>query len=316
MIEGVDFSDSRPGGAALAAAGKAFVCRYVPYGGFTKGLTAAEVADYHAHGIAICLVFEQFANRALSGRAAGIADATTSKDAAAALGFPVTQPIYFAVDFDANAAQQPAIDAYLGGAAGVIGPGRVGVYGGLGVIRRCKANRSASWFWQTYAWSGGVVEAGIHLLQYSNDQRVGGQSVDLVRAYQANYGGWLGGTTGGTNQPGDEMASFTLLPGPAGTVTVKGAGHAYLRLADGSLHPVPDGFSKHPAYPVKLLTPIPGGSGDRATGYLIGDEAAFLLATDVTFVADPTSTDCTAAVKAATEPLTAKIAAARTALGA
>ena len=43
MIEGVDYSSGRPGGAALAAAGKRFAIRYVPYGGYAKGLTKPEL---------------------------------------------------------------------------------------------------------------------------------------------------------------------------------------------------------------------------------------------------------------------------------
>ena len=106
---------------------------------------------------------------------------------------------------------------------------------------------------------------------------------------------------------GVDMQSFTLLPGPTGTLTFKAdsSDYAYLRLADGTLHKVPPGYGpKHPAYPVKLLTPMPG-TGDRSTGYLIGVEAAFALKSDVIFTPDP---DCTAAVAAATNPLNAKIA--------
>ena len=93
---------------------------------------------------------------------------------------------------------------------------------------------------------------------------------------------------------GVAMQSFTLLPGPAGTLTVKpGPDYAYLRLADGTLHKVPNGLGvKHPAYPVRLLKPLPGGApgADRSTGYLIGDEAAFVLASDVLFTPDPDAT--------------------------
>ncbi len=90
---------------------------------------------------------------------------------------------------------------------------------------------------------------------------------------------------------GGPMYTFTLLGGPIGQVTVKSdSPHSYLRLLDGTLHPAPGGWVKHPSWAVKLTKPIPGGAAgaDRQTGYLIGDEAAFLLATDVTFTPDPT----------------------------
>ena len=187
-IEGVDLSYARPGGAAISAAGKRFVVRYLTGAG--KALTAAEIADYHAHGLGIALVFESTKGRVLGGVPAGIADATNSVAACTKLGIPQTIPVYFAVDFDAQPGQQAAIDAYLRAAASVLGAARVGVYGGINVINRCHANGSAQWFWQTYAWSGGKVAPFIHLYQYHNGQKINGGAVDFCRAYRANYGQW------------------------------------------------------------------------------------------------------------------------------
>lgn len=92
------------------------------------------------------------------------------------------------------------------------------------------------------------------------------------------------------------MQTFTILPGATiGTLTVPGAGHYYLRLADGTLHgPLKAGWGKPLAFgPVRLLEPIQGGApgADRATGYVVGDEAAFLLAADVIFAAVPSPTE-------------------------
>ncbi len=93
---------------------------------------------------------------------------------------------------------------------------------------------------------------------------------------------------------GGPMVNFTLLGTPVGTMSVKSdSPHAYLLLADGTLHPAGVGPVAGPAIPAKLASPIPGGSGDRQTGYLFGlspNPAAFLLATDVTFVPNPTPT--------------------------
>lgn len=189
MVEGVDFI-GRPTGAALAAAGKRFVIRYVPYGGYSKGLTASEVADYHAHGIAIVLVWEQVATRALQGFAAGAADATTSRNAAAVLGFPADRPVYMGVDFDTNSTQWPALEAYFAGAVSVLSLARTGVYGETALLAHLQAKGLASWYWQTSAWSGGAVFANRHLLQYLNDQTINGVSVDLDRAFKADYGQW------------------------------------------------------------------------------------------------------------------------------
>ena len=47
--EGIDYSWARPGGAAIAAAGKKFAVRYLyPDGQGGKGLDASELQDLHA----------------------------------------------------------------------------------------------------------------------------------------------------------------------------------------------------------------------------------------------------------------------------
>ena len=53
-IEGVDYSFGRPGGAALAKAGKVFAARYLEYShspNAGKFLTSDEVVDLHGHGM-------------------------------------------------------------------------------------------------------------------------------------------------------------------------------------------------------------------------------------------------------------------------
>lgn len=187
MDEGVDLSWSRPGGSALKSAGKKFVMRYAwPGGG--KGLTLSELSDYRNHNLAVGIVYESTSGRALAGYAAGVNDAKVAQGQLAALRLPATLPLYFAVDFDATPAQQPAVDAYLNGAASVIGRARTGVYGSYFVCARCRANGTATWLWQTYAWSGGRVLSGIHVYQYKNGQTINGGSVDFCRSYQPEFG--------------------------------------------------------------------------------------------------------------------------------
>jgi Domain of unknown function (DUF1906) len=192
VLEGVDYSYGRAGGAALAAAGKRFAVRYVSTAIAGGYLTAAEAADLHAHGIGVAFVFEGAATGALAGAGQGNADGATAKAALALLGVPADRPIYFAVDFDASDAQLVAVDAYLRGAAGPLGAARVGVYGGIRTIRHCQAAGSARWYWQTYAWSAGQIAPGIHLLQYSNGQVINGASVDFDRSYPDDFGQWGG----------------------------------------------------------------------------------------------------------------------------
>lgn len=202
MIEGVDFSWGRPTAEALVTAGKKFVIRYVPYSGDGgKGLTAAEVAEYRAARLAIVLVYERTAGRALTaGFAGGKADADESVAAITALGLDATMPIYFAVDRDTTNADWPAVDNYLAGAASVLGVARVGVYGEYSITQHCRAAGTATWFWQTYAWSGGKVDTDAHLYQYLNGQKIDGAAVDFDIARQPNYG-----------QEGGSMAKPALL---------------------------------------------------------------------------------------------------------
>jgi hypothetical protein len=84
----------------------------------------------------------------------------------------------------------------------------------------------------------------------------------------------------------DSMLAFKILEAEngAGTVTVKGGGHSAIILATGKLFPLGDGTTKRSFAKIKLTKPFDKVAGDRQTGYLIGEDAALLLATDVDFV--------------------------------
>lgn len=188
---GVDYSWARPGGQAIREAGFTFAMRYCPYpGDGGKGLTRGELDDLHANGVAVGLVFESTANRALGGRIAGLRDGSAVVEACEQLGWPDYEPVYFAVDFDATEEQQPAIDEYLRGAAVPLGLPLVGVYGGYHVVKRCWENGTAKWLWQTYAWSGGLVHPEVHVYQYLNGQTLNGAAVDYNEARKADFGQW------------------------------------------------------------------------------------------------------------------------------
>lgn len=187
MNRGVDYSFARPGAAAIKGAGYNFVCRYLASDS-GKRITADEVADFQSNNLAIVLVFEDNANQALNGNSQGVRDAQEAQAQADAIGFPSDRPIYFAVDFDARDEQQTQIDDYLRGAASVLTPDRVGVYGGFYVIKRCSENGTAKWFWQTLAWSGGQQFDGNHL--YQNGESDFGGGTDVNEAKQIDYGQW------------------------------------------------------------------------------------------------------------------------------
>lgn len=187
----VDYSGSRPDPKKVKAAGYGAVARYLfapaPGG---KGISKAEATAIRAAGLGLVVIYEWYAGRALEGAVAGVTDAKVALALARDIGFPDNRPIYFAVDFAGTSAQQPAIDAYLRGAASVIGAARVGVYGSYYVVERCYANKTAQWFWQTRGWSNGRISVHTHFYQYLNGQSVGGASVDLNESKQDDFGAW------------------------------------------------------------------------------------------------------------------------------
>lgn len=190
-MKGLDYSSGRPDLTAAKQAGYLFMARYlsdpVPGG---KGISKAEANAILAAGLGLVVVYEWYAGRALEGQAAGAIDGKAALAFARAIGFPESKPIYFAVDIPATSAQQPAIDAYLRGAASIIGAARIGVYGSYYVVERCFTNKTAQWFWQTRGWSNGRISSHTHFYQYLNGQTVGGASVDLNESKQDDFGAW------------------------------------------------------------------------------------------------------------------------------
>jgi hypothetical protein len=189
-MEGVDYSYSRPTAAQLKAAGKQFALRYVSSPGHAKNLTRSEADALTTAGIAIGIVYELTASRALDGRATGRTDAASAREQVAALGGPADGGvIYFAVDFDAQPHQMDEVMAYGTGWADVLGKGRCGPYGSY---RVCKAFLDAgfAYAWQTYAWSAGQWDPRAQLRQYRNGVALGSGTVDLCRSTADDFGQW------------------------------------------------------------------------------------------------------------------------------
>lgn len=187
--KGFDYASARPDLDALREAG-VFVARYVCSTVGTKIITKEEADDIKAHGLGLVLVYERYDKEALEGRAAGHANALVALAQARAAGFPEDRPVYFAVDFDARPIHQPVIDEYLRGAAEVLGLARVGVYGGINLIDRCFASKTATWFWQTGAWSYHKESVHAHFVQMTdqNGTIVGGEKVDINETRQPDWG--------------------------------------------------------------------------------------------------------------------------------
>lgn len=175
---------------ALAAAGYLFAARYlVPVDYAWKRLTRAEADAITAAGMQVISVYETSANRPAGGARNGTVDGKAALKEAQAIGQPAGTAIYFAVDYDAQAKDFAAIEAYLRAAAAEITGYTVGVYGEYDVIEEMAKRGAAKHFWQTYAWSAGKKSARANVWQYKNGQNVAGHPVDLNESY-GDEGWW------------------------------------------------------------------------------------------------------------------------------
>lgn len=174
-ITGVDIAWARPTIAEIKASGASWVARYFSTDS-TKDITAAEVTDYPANGLAVVVVRETTTGRATQGHQAGVDDAYAADSERASVGLPAEMPIHFAVDEDTDWA---SVAAYFAGAASVIGQGRVGVYGGFKVIEGAGA-AGYHFLWQTVAWSGGQWSSHATIRQPGGTTLSGGADYDYA----------------------------------------------------------------------------------------------------------------------------------------
>ena len=185
MGSGLDYVGAIPT-ATLKAGGVSFVCRYL------REVGSTEIRSLHVGGIDVILIHEYSGTTPRGGFNNGLADARLALSQANALGAPSSAVIYFAADFDATVAEQPAINAYLRGCASIVGIDRVGLYGGYWPVKRALDAGVLKWGWQTYAWSGGNFDKRCVLYQYSNAHTFAGHGVDYDKFFPVNgfYGQW------------------------------------------------------------------------------------------------------------------------------
>lgn len=190
-MKGLDYAWSHPGVLAIKKGGYEFVMRYLSHDR-SKNLTRAEAEKLSEAGIWIGLIWETTAHRAGSGKTAGVVDATNALVQARECGMPDERPIYFAVDWDANEHDDPAIHEYLDGCAAILGRDRIGLYAGYGPIKRAFDAGKISFGWQTYGWSGKRWDPRAHIQQYSNGHTINGADCDYNRtaANVTDFGQW------------------------------------------------------------------------------------------------------------------------------
>lgn len=186
--KGVDYSWARPSPTDLVEAGYTFAVRYLSYSMSGKNLTVDEADALLAAGLDVVVNWENAASDALNGYARGASDAEEAQRQAGAVGMAGDRPIYFAVDFDATADQQAAIDDYFDGVASVLGVERTGAYGGYGPIQRLLDGGKIAWAWQTYAWSGGRWDPRAQLRQIHNSVTIAGGECDIDEAHADDFG--------------------------------------------------------------------------------------------------------------------------------
>lgn len=208
--EGVDYAYARPSPQCLYSSGKRFVVRYLSYDTNSKNLTRTEAEAISTGGLSLVCNWEAEANGALGGYAEGLRAGQTAKRLASDCGQPDARPIYFSVDFDASTGDLQKSMEYFGGVIDAIGFSRCGVYGGYNTIDYFVKQRSAQWFWQTYAWSAGRLHKSANLYQYHNGQTVCGGSVDLDRAITSDYGQWKVGGDPEEAPPPDNSPAPTV----------------------------------------------------------------------------------------------------------
>lgn len=193
VVEGVDYAfPPRPNAQLLHAAGKAFAVRYGGPGTADKHLHGDELRQLVGAGLVVVANAEGGTDGMLGGRKVGRDWAQRAEAHFRRLGMPPDRPIYLSVDFDVKWGQWPSVREALRGAGEILGPDRVGIYGGYDAIKWAQAEDAARWFWQTYAWSHGQWATNCHLQQYRNGVKLGGGIVDLCRALVDDYGQWPG----------------------------------------------------------------------------------------------------------------------------
>jgi Domain of unknown function (DUF1906) len=186
-IQGCDYSFARPTPSSLVSMGYQFVARYLsgdPTGG--KDLTASEMTSLEAAGLDIVLTWETDGTDCQNGMSAGVSDAQAAESEVESIGAPITRPIYFAVDFDADSSDATACNAYFQGVASVIGLNRTGVYGGYYIVNELMSGGLATWGWQTYAWSNGEWDSAAQLRQ--TDDGIDNDELDADEGMVADYG--------------------------------------------------------------------------------------------------------------------------------
>lgn len=201
-MEGCDYSFTRPDVWCLANNGYRFAGRYFGAGTSDKRATAAECNLLAQAGIDVFAICEGWEDDALRGYDKGAYHARLAADELAACGGPGDAPIYFAVDVQVSRSDMDQVAYYFDGVQAVIGAARTGIYGSFTAVEYAAQYGTATWFWQTYAWSGDQWSAHNHIEQYANRIDTCGGLIDRCRSKRKSFGQWRPG--GAVAPPGED----------------------------------------------------------------------------------------------------------------
>ena len=188
-------------GGALRQAGFSGIIRYACEGRGDVNITPAEVRDIYNNGLELGIVLEHEANWLL--RTDSIAARVNGSRAITRECNVPDGVLYLAADFDATNGGPTApgstgdqnmhtIAQSFKIAASIIGEENVGWYGSTFGIDWLLANLPwVRWFWQTEAWSRGIVHPKAHLFQRANSVSVNNVDIDLDPVLEAGVReGW------------------------------------------------------------------------------------------------------------------------------
>ena len=188
--KGVDYAWGHPSGAAIAAKGYSFCCRYLSNTP-SKNIDLVELNDLHANSLSVVLIWETSSRRPTEGKQAGIDDATKAKAQALALGAdPIRLVLYFACDWDFSELDVPNVNAYFAGVCEVLPVSQVGVYGSFFIVKELLDAKLATYAWQTSAWSENQWDSRCNIKQVSYNVSINKVSCDINEACTDDFGQW------------------------------------------------------------------------------------------------------------------------------
>lgn len=198
ILKGIDEDWAKANPVQVVRDGFGFVFGYVSQDTTGKNLTATDVSNLHAVGLAIGLVYEFNQLSALGGYAQGVVDAQIAIAHARGLGgpnglgAPVGTALYTAVDWNVQPGQMSTVLGYATGFLDtcVTNGFRSGVYGGYPICAYLSQHNYGGFLWQTFAWSNGAWLAAAAVRQTVNGVHEAGATVDLDESERVDFGQW------------------------------------------------------------------------------------------------------------------------------